>query len=78
MLQTGKWCWSRISLAHVVRESICTRTLDDEVCGVAMGYGVPLEPIHSPKPSPDFRETLAKKKLCFGGFYGIHNIGWTT
>ena len=60
MLQTGKWCWSRISLAHVVRESICTRTLDDEVCGVAMGYGVPLEPIHSPKPSPDFRETFAK------------------
>ena len=27
---------------------------------IAMGYGVPLEPVHSPKPSPDFRETFKK------------------
>ena len=54
-------CFSFAGVHHVMKpfNLVGTRFLNT-VCGVAMGYGVPLEPIHSPKPSPDFRETFAK------------------
>ena len=50
-------CFSFAGVHHVMKPF---NLVGNTVCGVAMGYGVPLEPIHSPKPSPDFRETFAK------------------